>query len=488
MASDTPISFLQRFGQQRRIVAYLVFAVVFLISLNDRSDISLFSFKSLFFLVLMLAMPYLQFKLANYLLKRYGKNHQIVALTTYTDFDYAKNLQLMWPLVCIDAVCVGLAIGYLQFSLTPSLIFMAMLVVRLVELNSLLFSIVSIIICVLSAYISAHILGVDIQMITLNDNAMHDGSALLRVGSIICFATYIIFALNYAEKHVGVLKKKFIESEKKNHQYIKMANKIARYAPSQVWQAIVNGTFESRIYNKRKKLTIFFSDIEGFTELSDRLSSDDLAALLNTYFEKMSNIARKYGGTIDKFVGDALVIFFGDPTSSGTKNDAIACIDMAIAMQQEMKRLRQKSNNSELGQLHVRMGVTTGYCHVGNFGSASRMSYTVIGREANLAARLQAAAAPNEILMSQETYEQVRDQVNCIDQGEIMLRGIAQPVQAWQVAGRYENVPTHQRRWSEYELEGFNLQLDMDLVKTYDRDRIKRALQHAIENLDRPGQ
>jgi adenylate cyclase len=202
----------------------------------------------------------------------------------------------------------------------------------------------------------------------------------------------------------------------------------------------------------------------------------------------MSNIAKKYGGTIDKFVGDALVIFFGDPDTKGAHLDALACVDMAVAMQIEMKRLRQKYSHSEFGQLHVRMGITTGYCHVGNFGSASRMSYTIIGREANIAARLQAVANIDEILMTEETFNQVKSQINCIERGELSLKGIAEPIKTWLVKGRYENVPTHQKRWSEYEFDGFNLQLDLDMVKSYDKEKITRALKQVSEHIEKAHQ
>ncbi len=480
MAFDPPIGFFQRFGQQRSIATALVFITIFFTSLVDRNDISFISLNTTLFVLLMLLKPFIDFRLAIFMRNRFKLAHPN-ALS-----ELGKDSDILWPIVLVDAIYVGIAIGFLHCLLIPSLVFLSMLICSLIELGSLLLAAGSILLCLSAGCLTSYLLGVDIQKVLFHTDAMHGSSTALSIVSMVCLVVYISTILKDAEKNVQVNKHKYIESEKKNHHYIQIANKIARYAPSQVWQAIVNDSFESRIYNKRKKLTIFFSDIEGFTDLSDRLSSDDLAALLNTYFEKMSNIARKYGGTVDKFVGDALLIFFGDPTSNGTKDDAIACIDMAIAMQNEIKRLRQKGENSDLGALHVRMGVTTGYCHVGNFGSASRMSYTVIGHEANLAARLQAAAVPDEILISNETYEQVRSQINCVDYGLMSLRGITQPVQTWKVLGRYETAPTHLRRWNEYEFDGFNLQLDMDSVKAYDKDRIKRVLQQTIENLERP--
>lgn len=485
MAYTTSIGFLQWFGQQRRTAAYIVFIFIFLISLYDNHNTLRYSNKSIFFMSIMLSMPYLQLKLAQYLHRR--KSNRIKDLgdeSAYFPNDI-RNMQMIWSVVLLDAVCTGLAITFLQFALTPSLIFIMMLIFRLIEFRNLFFLVSNLLVGLLTAYISSDLLGIDLNNVFTAGSAFQESSALVRIASIVGFTLYISISLNFAERQVEILKKNYSDLEVKNNRYIKMANKIARYVPSQVWQAIANDSLETTLDNKRKKLTIFFSDIQGFTELSETLSPDDLAHLLNTYFDKMSNIAKKYGGTVDKFVGDALVIFFGDPTTKGTHADALACVDMAIAMQNEMKRLRQKYQNSDLGKLHVRMGITTGYCHVGNFGSASRMSYTIIGKEANIAARLQSIADPDEILVGDETFQQIKTQIRCLDRGAIPLRGIAQPLQAWQVQGRFENVPTLQRRWSEYELEGFNMQLDLDLVKSYDKEKIKIALKQVADNLDR---
>ena len=485
MAYTTSIGFLQWFGQQRRTAAYIVFITIFLISLYDNHNTLRYSNKSIFFMSIMLSMPYLQLKLAQYLHRR--KSNQIKDLDDEAAYfpNDIRNMQMIWSVVLLDAVCTGLAITFLQFALTPSLIFLMMLIFRLIEFRNLFFLVINLLVGLLTAYISSDLLDIDLNNVFFDDKTFQESSALVRITSIVGFTLYIAISLNFAERQVEILKKNFVDLEVKNNRYIKMANKIARYVPSQVWQAIANDSLETSLDNKRKKLTIFFSDIQGFTELSETLSPDDLAHLLNTYYDKMSNIAKKYGGTIDKFVGDALVIFFGDPTTKGTHADALACIDMTIAMQNEMKRLRQKYQHSDFGKLHVRMGVTTGYCHVGNFGSASRMSYTIIGKEANIAARLQSAASPDEILITDDTFQQIKTQIRCLDHGEISLRGIAEPLKTWQVQGRYENVPTLQRRCSEYELEGFNMQLDLDLVKSYDKEKIKIALKQVADNLDR---
>jgi adenylate cyclase len=479
MAYAASIGFVQWFGQQRRTAAYIVFIFIFLISLYDHHNSFRYSYKSIFFMSLMLSTPYIQFRLAEYLQRKFNQRQNSIVDSNSIIPSDIRNMQIIWSVVFIDAVCTGVAISFLQYALTPSLIFIMMLVFRLVEFRNLFFLVINLFVCILTAYISSDLLDINIHQILIQNDTLPESSGLVQITSIFSFTLYIAMSLNFAERQVDILKQNVLDVEEKSNGYIKMANKLARYVPSQVWQAIANNSLETRLDNKRKKLTIFFSDIK---------SPDDLAYLLNTYFDRMSNIAKKYGGTIDKFVGDALVIFFGDPDTKGAHLDALACVDMAVAMQIEMKRLRQKYSHSEFGQLHVRMGITTGYCHVGNFGSASRMSYTIIGREANIAARLQAVANIDEILMTEETFNQVKSQINCIERGELSLKGIAEPIKTWLVKGRYENVPTHQKRWSEYEFDGFNLQLDLDMVKSYDKEKITRALKQVSEHIEKAHQ
>ncbi len=485
MTYTTSVGFFQWFGQQRRAAAYIVFITIFLISLYN-NNLHL-NDKSIFFMVLLMSMPYIQFRLFDFFQRKRNKHHN-KHHTEHKDpiipSDF-RDIQLVWAVVLIDAVFTGIAISFLQFALTPSLIFIMMLVFRLIETRSVFFLLINVCVCLLAAYISSDLLGINLQQILFQNESLPQSSGLVQIASIVAFTLYISISLNFAERQVALTKKDLFRTQERNNQYVKITNKVARYVPSQVWQAISNTTLETSLHNTRKKLTIFFSDIQGFTDISESLSPDDLAHLLNTYFEKMSIIAKKYGGTIDKFVGDALIIFFGDPTTQGKHLDALACIDMAVAMQIEMKRLRKKYQDSAFGDLHVRMGITTGYCHVGNFGSASHMSYTIIGREANLAARLQAAANPDEILITAETHHEVKSQISCVERGEIILKGITQPIKAWSVKGRYEHVPAHQKRWSEYEFDGFNLQLDMDMLKSYDKEKITRVLKQVTENIEK---
>src|SRR4029453_15150318 len=115
-----------------------------------------------------------------------------------------------------------------------------------------------------------------------------------------------------------------------------LSGKLAKYLAPQVYNSIFTGRQDVRIASHRKKLTVCFSDITGFTETTDKMEPEDLTQLLNHYLTEMSRIASAHGATIDKYVGDAIVMFFGDPDSRGVKEDALACVTMALAMQKRM--------------------------------------------------------------------------------------------------------------------------------------------------------
>ena len=146
----------------------------------------------------------------------------------------------------------------------------------------------------------------------------------------------------------------------------------------------------------------------------------------------MASIAIEYGGTIDKFIGDAVFVFFGDPDSSGEVEDALNCVDMALRMQDRVAELQTFwKRQGAPKEIEIRMGIATGYCTVGNFGSDQRLDYTAVGRPVNLAARLQVLATPNTLLMEQNTYHLIRDYVECENENPITPKGMARPVQIY---------------------------------------------------------
>ena len=214
-----------------------------------------------------------------------------------------------------------------------------------------------------------------------------------------------------------------------------LSAKLARYLSPQIYEQIFSGNQDADVTSQRKKLTVFFSDIVGFTDITEHLESEELTSLINFYLNEMSTIALKYGGTIDKYIGDAILIFFGDPETKGYAEDATNCLKMAIEMQQKMQELTNVwgKNFGLKTVLSIRIGINTGFCTVGNFGSENRLDYTVIGSPVNLASRLESSAQPNKIIVSEETYLLVRDLFELEEVGEIKLKGISRPVKYFEV-------------------------------------------------------
>lgn len=269
-----------------------------------------------------------------------------------------------------------------------------------------------------------------------------------------------------------------LQSQSARHR--ELSRKLSKYIAPQVWQTIFSGHKDVRLESTRKRLVIFFSDLQGFTQLSDQLEPETLTIIINQYFEEMAQIALKHGGTIDKFIGDSVMVFFGDPESMGSQKDAVACVTMALAMRRKMAELKRRWRK-QLGietELNIRMGINTGFCTVGNFGSETRMDYTIMGKEVNLASRLESSAGPNEILISKTTHELVNRGISSRHKGEVRAKGFTEPVAVYEVVGLRRELG-EQSLFTDVDLSGFSMQFDMDRLKTYDKERILAALAKA---------
>ena len=160
------------------------------------------------------------------------------------------------------------------------------------------------------------------------------------------------------------------KSELKKREVEQLSLKLGKYLPPQIHNALFSGSHDTRISTKRKKLTVFFSDIKSFTQISENLQPEALTKFLNEYFSEMTSIALSFGGTIDKYIGDAMMVFFGDPETKGEKEDVISCVKMALKMQEKMIILQKDWKERGFDNpFRIRMGINTGYCNVGNFGS-----------------------------------------------------------------------------------------------------------------------
>ena len=272
--------------------------------------------------------------------------------------------------------------------------------------------------------------------------------------------------------------------EERTAELLELSAKLAKYFSPQVYDSIFSGKLDVTIQTQRKPLTVFFSDLQGFTELTERLEPEVLTELLTHYLTEMSKVAIRWGGTIDKFIGDAILVFFGDPVSKGNREDAVACVSMAVEMLERLESLRSFWRERGVSRpLNVRIGIHTGVCTVGNFGSEDRLDYTVIGNGVNLASRLESNSDPNQILISEDTYLLVKQHVRCEQRETISVKGVTHPVQTYQVI---ELVNASARKDTKLEEVIPGLSLALDPFSLEDHEAARQLLSTALKRLKKP--
>lgn len=272
------------------------------------------------------------------------------------------------------------------------------------------------------------------------------------------------------------------EISRKNQELEALSAKLSKYLSPQVYGSIFSGRQEVKLASRREKLTVLFSDIAGFTELTDKMESEDLTLLLNQYLTEMSRVALEFGATIDKYIGDAIMIFFGDPETRGVREDAMACVKMAIAMQARLQDLQGEWHDQGIREaLACRIGINTGYCTVGNFGSEDRMDYTIIGGAVNVASRLEHEAGAGEIFISYETYAHIRDEVECEEIGSLRVKGVAYPVTVYRVLGLAGEAERSRRIVADS--PHFRMHLEPERMGREEREESAALLRRALDAL-----
>jgi len=261
---------------------------------------------------------------------------------------------------------------------------------------------------------------------------------------LLLVAGYCLLLANMARNTHSMLAEQN-DSVLRQNEWLKLRTfRLSKYLSPPLHKAILTGK-DVRAETQEKALTIFFSDMEGFTQLVERLDPEQLTSLLNSYLTVMSEIAFRFGGTVDKVIGDSIMVFFGDPESRGVRSDAVRCVSMAIAMRKAMQELQLRLQAEGIEHpVGLRMGINSGVCKVGNFGTENRLDYTLLGRAVNLASRLESSADSNEILLSEDTYGLIGDSIHCIDKGQISIKGFAEPVKV------YSAVDLHKHLSSDY--------------------------------------
>jgi adenylate cyclase len=226
----------------------------------------------------------------------------------------------------------------------------------------------------------------------------------------------------------SIIAYRYINEEKEKES---LRRSFEAYFPPAVVKKIMANPEMIYAAGQKKELTIMFSDIKSFTTHSSTMTPEAIQKSLDEYFGAMVDIVFKYEGTVDKFIGDGLMVFYGDPEPQS--DHALRCVKAAIEMQKKCRELKAKWEAEGRFSLKIRIGINTGPVVVGNMGSAKRLSYTVLGSDVNLAQRLEANAPVEGIMISQRTYELVKDHVPTKPLEPIKVKGLDQPIQVYEV-------------------------------------------------------
>ena len=212
----------------------------------------------------------------------------------------------------------------------------------------------------------------------------------------------------------------------------RMRNRLERFHSPQIIDMILKSSQEEKddiIEAKDLKATILFTDIIGFTSLSEKMQPREINMLLNQYFSRMTDIVFEYDGTLDKYIGDSLMAVFGAPVEKS--DDAERAVSAALKMRHELANMMSETERSE--KISIRIGINTGHVVAGNIGSPKRMEYTVIGNPVNVASRLESLAQPNQIIIGEITYRDVKGKFKIKRIGPQKLRGKSDEIITYEV-------------------------------------------------------
>ena len=223
---------------------------------------------------------------------------------------------------------------------------------------------------------------------------------------------------------------------------LRRAEQLRRYLAPQVADAVLNGGTPVSLSSTRRNLSILVANIRGFTSMSESMEPEEVIDGLNQHFALMTDVVFRHGGTLDKYIGDGILAFFGDPIPF--EDHAERAVVTALEMRQRLRGLRTRWSPEREGGLDVGIGVSTGYVTVGNIGSDTRTEYTVIGNHVKLATHLAQSAGPDQILVSERTLatSTIRERVDATTLDPIEVEGFRHQVKIVEVNDVPARVPS----------------------------------------------
>jgi class 3 adenylate cyclase len=272
--------------------------------------------------------------------------------------------------------------------------------------------------------------------------ARHD--VTLGAGAMWIFATYVlVWALSgyvanrirSSEHALRTLNAGLETRVQEQVTALERAHRLRRYVAPQLADEILRSDADVTLRRERRPITVMFADLRGFTPMVELLEPDVLASILNRYFDEVAKIAFSHGGTIDKFIGDAIMVFFGAPEATGERDQAVKCVAMAVEIQRRVHELGGEFMRLGAGApLEVRIGIASGTATVGSFGASHRADYTIVGAPVNRAARIEPLAPVGEVLVDEATHDLVAGAFETEARGEVVLKGFAKPARTFRVA------------------------------------------------------
>lgn len=330
----------------------------------------------------------------------------------------------------LDAVLVGLLIYAMAYYLPAALAFVSFLALSTAVIGGLIWVLLTLLTVAVVVTISQLLLPA--PAITTSP-----GLDALIAASTLCFLIFVAWQVFRITRAIEFARRHAHSEQQALHR---KTQSLSRYLGTSMLEVMVGD--ETRSATQRKRLTVCFTDLCGFTSLMDQLPEHLVTERLNEYLDAMAIIVEEFGGTLDKFMGDGLMVFFGDPTSKGSHGDALAGVLMALNMQTRLNELAKSWRAQGLpNHLQMRVGLHTGFCTVGSFGARHRLDYTAVGGVVNIASRLEAAAPPGGILVSEDTLNLVRSDITVGASYPLMLKGIDRPIRCAEVL-RYRDDAT----------------------------------------------
>lgn len=267
-----------------------------------------------------------------------------------------------------------------------------------------------------------------VRQLFISTSYLKDGDEKIGVSAVFSDITELA-ELRDAVKAMERIKGLNSELEKRN-EFIKKT--FGRYLSDDIVNTILETENGLEIGGKKQDVAIMFTDLRGFTFLSEQMNPRDLITMLNSYLEHMIIIVQKHRGTILEFIGDAIVAVFGAPLESETRcYDAVRC---AVEMQCEMEQVNRENDKNGFPKLQMGIGIHCGDVVLGNIGSERKTKYDIIGKNVNLASRVETYTVGGQVFVSETVKKELGDRISTVSEQEIMPKGVKIPVKIYEVA------------------------------------------------------